>query len=271
LAAIDRTANDTLERHSASFAQLRDALEQLARRMSDVGDDVAPALLVNVAQAEQAASAAAERTRDAVADVARNSAQDLEKIVGDAMDRAVGGTAQERLAHLASAADQAISAADAASDRLMRQVITISESSAAMEARAHEAAAAVEHKTRDTMARKMAMMTEALQSTAVDITQLLASDVADQAWEAYLKGDRGIFARRAVRLLNAAEAKDLLRRYQEDEDFRGQVNRYIHDFEAMLRTVMDTRDGASLSVTLLSSDIGKVYVALAQSIERLRN
>ena len=31
-----------------------------------------------------------------------------------------------------------------------------------------------------------------------------------------------------------------------------------------------TRDGHALSVTLLSSDMGKLYVALAQAIERLR-
>ena len=30
------------------------------------------------------------------------------------------------------------------------------------------------------------------------------------------------------------------------------------------------RDGAPLGVTLLSSDMGKLYVALAQAIERLR-
>jgi len=48
------------------------------------------------------------------------------------------------------------------------------------------------------------------------------------------------------------------------------VNRYVHDFEAMLRRVLADRDGATLGVTLLSSDMGKLYVALAQAIERLR-
>ena len=39
----------------------------------------------------------------------------------------------------------------------------------------------------------------------------------------------------------------------------------------MLRTMLSTRDGNALSVTVLSSDMGKLYVALAQAIERLRN
>jgi hypothetical protein len=39
----------------------------------------------------------------------------------------------------------------------------------------------------------------------------------------------------------------------------------------MLRTMLSTRDGNALGVTLLSSDMGKLYVALAQAIERLRD
>ena len=35
--------------------------------------------------------------------------------------------------------------------------------------------------------------------------------------------------------------------------------------------VLATRDGNAMAVTLLSSDMGKLYVALAQAIERLRD
>ena len=69
---------------------------------------------------------------------------------------------------------------------------------------------------------------------------------------------------------DGAEQRDVARLYDEDAGFREQVNRYIHDFEAMLRTILAQRDGSPLGVTLLSSDMGKLYVALAQAIERLR-
>jgi len=39
----------------------------------------------------------------------------------------------------------------------------------------------------------------------------------------------------------------------------------------MLRAILAQRDGSPLGVTLLSSDMGKLYVALAQAIERLRS
>lgn len=195
----------------------------------------------------------------------------LEAALADALDRATGDAVNQRLAQVADASDQAVAAASAASDRLMRELITIADSSAALEARAAEVSSAVAAAHGDTLSRQMATLTQALHSISVDLTRILSAEVADQSWELYLKGDRSIFARRALRLLTSGEAKDILRRYEEDGEFRIQVNRYIHDFENMLRTVMDARDGAALSVTLLSSDIGKIYVALAQAIERLRH
>jgi hypothetical protein len=80
----------------------------------------------------------------------------------------------------------------------------------------------------------------------------------------------GIFTRRAVKLLDNTEAKSVLATYEGDPHF-AEVNRYIHDFEALLRQLLSTRDGHALGVTLLSSDVGKLYVALAQAIERLRS
>ena len=52
-------------------------------------------------------------------------------------------------------------------------------------------------------------------------------------------------------------------------EFQQSVNRYIADFEAMLRRVLAERDGGIIAVTLMSSDMGKLYAALAQ-IDRRR-
>lgn len=271
LAAIDRTATDSLSVQAAALADIRASLDALASRMASVGEEHAPAMLATLAQAEQAADAAAERARLAIQQVIRTSVADLEHTIAEAIDHSANDAVAARIAGVTAAADEAVASATAASDRLMRQLITIADSSAALEARAESVMASVESHDRETLSRQLTLLTESLQSTAVDLTRVLSADVADQAWSAYLKGDRGIFARRAVRLLSAAEAREVLGRYQEDEDFRALVNRYIHDFEAMLRALLDTRDGSALSVTLLSSDVGKVYVALAQAIERLRS
>ena len=116
----------------------------------------------------------------------------------------------------------------------------------------------------------MALITESLNSNAIDIAKSLSGEVSDTAWASYLRGDRGVFTRRAVRLLDNRQAREIAELYDEDADFRNNVNRYIHDFEAMLRTLLSTRDGNALAVTLLGSEVGKLYVAMAQALERLR-
>ena len=135
---------------------------------------------------------------------------------------------------------------------------------------ARQAEQAIAASDRDSLAKQVGVLTEALKSTAIDVTKILSSEVSDTAWDAYLKGDRGIFTRRAVRLIDAGTVRDIAALYSSDETFKANVSRYIHDFESMLRTVLSTRDGGVMGVTLLSSETGKLYVALAQAIERLR-
>ena len=140
-----------------------------------------------------------------------------------------------------------------------------------LEQRVTRAREVAEEQVDNDFARRMALITESLNSNAIDISKSLSADVTDTAWSQYLKGDRGIFTRRAVQLIDNSEARELTTLYEIDDNFREHVNRFIHDFEGMLRSVLSTRDGNALGVTVLGSDMGKLYVALAQATDRLRN
>jgi hypothetical protein len=164
-----------------------------------------------------------------------------------------------------------VESARKASERLTKQMLTIGETTKAVEERIDQARVEQETRESDNFSRRVALLIESLNSTAIDVTKILSNEVSDGAWNAYLKGDRGVFTRRAVRLLDTSEAREILQHYESEPEFRDQVNRYIHDFEAMLRRILAGRDSAALSVTILSSDMGKLYVALAQAIDRLRN
>jgi hypothetical protein len=174
------------------------------------------------------------------------------------------------MAELAEVSERAVGTARAASERLTRQMLTLGETAAAIEERIESGRQEREEKESENFSRRVALLIESLNSTAIDVTKILSNDVTDSAWAAYLKGDRGVFTRRAVRLLDATEAREIVRHYDEEAEFRDQVNRYIHDFEAMLRRILADRDGSPLGVTILSSDMGKLYVALAQAIDRIR-
>jgi hypothetical protein len=68
--------------------------------------------------------------------------------------------------------------------------------------------------------------------------------------------------------LGGGETRAIRAHYDSEPEFQQSVNRYVHDFEAMLRRVLAERDGGIIAVTLMSSDMGKLYAALAESFKR---
>lgn len=258
--------NDTrkvVEDLAASIATATADAERLAQ-------GAAPELAEALLRVRETASQASEQAKAALAEVIPQSAEALGAMSKEALAHALTAQVEAQMAEIATTTGKAVSAAQKATDRLMRQMLTISETSAGLEARINEAREQVEQSDQANFARRVALLIESLNSTAIDVNKILSNEVTDTAWASYLRGDRGIFTRRAVKLLNSGEVREIARHYENEPEFREQVNRYIHDFEAMLRNILATRDGTPLSVTLLSSDTGKLYVALAQAIERLR-
>lgn len=228
-------------------------------------------MLASIHKVRDTADNVATDTRDAFHALAEKSREAMHHHAASAVDEAFQAEMVAQLEAIELASHRAVAAANSASERLTRQLGAIIEASETVEARTAEAQQAIAATDRDTLAKQVGLLTEALKSTAIDMTKILSNEVSDAAWEAYLRGDRGVFARRAVKLLDHGEAREILRLYQNDDAFHASVNQFIHDFEAMLRLLMNARDGSAISVTLLSSDIGKLYVALAQAIDRLRN
>jgi hypothetical protein len=202
-----------------------------------------------------------------LAALAETVSQRTAKRVGEAVDSGI----EDSITRLEDAANKAAGSGREVTIQLRDQLAMVNELAGNLETRVARARELAEEQVGNDFARRVALITEALNSNSIDIAKALSSDVSDTAWASYLRGDRGIFTRRAVRLLDNTEAREIAETYDADPDFRENVSRYIHDFEAMLRTMLSTRDGNALGVTLLSSDMGKLYVALAQAIERLRD
>ncbi|WP_176590458.1 hypothetical protein [Sphingobium sp. EM0848] len=250
--------------------RLRTALDNAHQDATRITEGAGPLLVTALLRVKDTADQAAERARQALSRAIPDAAQSLADASEEAMERVIGDKITAQIEQVAKVAEEAVKAAHQASDRLTRQLLTIADTSAAVEARIEEAERAAEDRDRDHFARRSALIIESLNSTAIDVTKILSNDVTDSAWSSYLKGDRGVFTRRAVKLLDAGESREIALHYDNDPEFQEHVNRYIHDFESMLRIILSARDGNALGVAILSSDMGKLYVALAQAIERLR-
>ena len=160
--------------------------------------------------------------------------------------------------------------ARAASERLTGQMLAIGQTASALEAHMEQTREDQREKDSEAFARRVALLIDSMHSAAIDVGKILSDEIDDKAWSDYMKGDRAVFTRRAVRLIGASEARPIRAHYDSDMEFRRSTDRYVHDFEAMLRRVVSEREGGMMAVALMSSDMGKLYAALAQAIDKRR-
>jgi chromosome segregation ATPase len=266
-AHLAEQADDALARLQGlrgGFARLADEGGTLARETQDQLRGALASLEAAIAQAFEALDSGA---REKLAGLAQGMGAEAV----EALERALRNETASTIGKLEQAAAHASGVGREATIQLRDQLVRVNELTGNLEQRIARAREQAEEQVNNDFARRMALITDSLNSAAIDIGGALSTEVADTAWDAYLKGDRGIFTRRAVRLIDAGMVRDIAALYSNDETFNANVSRYIHDFEALLRATLSTRDGHALSVTMLGSDMGKLYVALAQAIERFRN
>jgi molecular chaperone GrpE (heat shock protein) len=255
----------------AKLNGLKGGLADLAQSSAVFAGETQEALIASIAKLEDATKV----TITAVDEGARSRVEGLAKQLSQeavtALEKALRTDSAETIGALEQAASHASGVGREATVQLRDQLARVNELTANLEQRIARARQLAQEQVDNDFARRVALITDSLNSASIDISNALSTEVSDAAWDSYLKGDRGIFTRRAVRLLNSSDLKAITELYHHDDGFKANVNRYIHDFEAMLRSMLSTRDGNALSVTILGSDMGKLYVALAQAIERFRN
>lgn len=263
----DIATDNVLGKIKGLAKELQEVREQNEALAESAGEKLISALL----RVKETARQASEHSREALENSISGSAKAFEKVGEEALNKIIDEKISSIAPKLESAVSKAVATTESTAGHLTSQLNAIEDMTTKLEQRILFAKEKAEQSSDENFTRRVALLTESLNSTAIDVTKLLSNEVTDTEWAAYLKGDRGIFTRRAVRLLDAGEVREILSEYDSNSEFREHVNRYIHDFETMLRGVLATRDGSAISVTLLSSDIGKLYVALAQAIERLRS
>lgn len=253
------------------LAALGARADELLATVGSIEDDRAPRLVATLGELRQLSDELGQRALASVEEAAPLARDRLVEAVTQPVSDAIERAAEDRMAQAAAMASDSVVQVERAAEQLRDELDRIEATGRRIAERADSVLVTAAEQDEAGFSRRIALLIEALNSTAIDVAKVLSNDVSDTAWSAYLKGDRGVFTRRAVRLLDSGEAREIARAYDDDGEFRGQVNRFVHDFEALLRSVLADANGSPMAVTLLSSDTGKLYVALAQAIERLRD
>jgi hypothetical protein len=268
--ALLASVDDGVEGAQSKLAELASTLVQVEREATNLSAETGPALVASLLQVKEAASHAADRAREAILAVIPETAGHLSKEAAQALEKVIREQVEDRLRDVENVAARAVDSAKSASDRLTQQMITLGQTASALEAHIEQTNKEQREKDSEAFAKRVSLLIDSMHNAAIDVGKILSDEIDDKAWGAYLKGNRGVFTSRAVRLLDGSETRAIRAHHETDVEFQRSVNRYVADFEAMLRRVLAERDGGMIAVTLMSSDMGKLYAALAQAIDKRR-
>jgi hypothetical protein len=266
LGSLDEGVGGAEER----LASLAMAISSAQAEAAQLSGETGPALVQAMVQVKDAAAQAAERAREAIANIIPESAEGLSDATRVALEQVIRDSIEQRLRDVENVAAQAVDSARTATDRLTQQMLVLGQSATALEQHIEKQQEERREADSEAFARRVALLIDSMHSASIDVGKILSDEVDEKAWDSYLKGDRGVFTRRAARLIGSSETKAIRAHYESDREFQHSVNRYVHDFESMLRRVMAERDGGAIAVTLMSSDVGKLYAALADAVDRRR-
>lgn len=272
MATLDRQRNELEELHDVltrTLAELAPALAAARDATQATALQSSAHLVDTLARVRSMTAQAGEALKDAADEIIQTAQSTLRRMNVESIRDELVTPLRETITEVESASRRGVEATRVAVGQLHNEVNRLNDLAASIEKRVAETDEYLENVAEQDLSRTASLLIESLNSSAIDIAKMLGTDVSDTDWQAYIRGDRSIFVRRAVKLADRGERTQISRLFETDNEFRDQVRRYIRDFERLIGRTMAERDGHPLSVTLLSSDLGKLYVVLAQSINRL--
>ncbi len=111
---------------------------------------------------------------------------------------------------------------------------------------------------------------EQLHSISIDINQYLEGEIPKDLWDNYISGDKSVFIRKIKKFIGKKTISAISEHYKTQTEFRHNSDSYIQTFEGLLETLEYSKQSVYRE-TLVSSDVGKVYFALAEATGRLKS
>jgi hypothetical protein len=108
-----------------------------------------------------------------------------------------------------------------------------------------------------------------LAELAVDLEEL-ASDTSDPAlWRKWMDGDKTVFARQLAASIGPESVDRIAALYRDNQRFHETADAYLEDFDNMLKRTRGNDPDGVLASSILTSDTGKIYLAIAYALGRL--
>ncbi len=250
------------------FDKARDALADIQAGTAEATTMGVVAMRDELARIEVATAAAANQMRVLLTTVIDEGIAALHEAAA-VQSEAVAEPVRAQLAAIEDATARAGTAGKVAAERLAAHMVNLVETVAMVDARVGEVDTRFAVRERDSLAARSARLVAQLHESLIDVTRLMALTIKDEDWAQYLRGDRSVFAHAMAPQLDREASRRIARMFQHDPAFREEAARYLDIFEALIQRLLGDRDGEAFAATMLSSDIGKIYVAIAEASDRL--
>ena len=106
-----------------------------------------------------------------------------------------------------------------------------------------------------------------LQQFSVELAHLFSPKNEENLWKRYYSGDKAVFMRHLREEIKATKAEKIRKLYRENTAFQSAVNHYMQAFEQMTYEAKENSADSPLLGVLVGSDVGRLYMVLAEVIK----
>ena len=106
-----------------------------------------------------------------------------------------------------------------------------------------------------------------LQQFSVELAHLFSPKNEEALWKRYYAGDKAVFMRHLRAEIKATKSEKIRKLYRENMAFQSAVNHYMQAFEQMTYEAKENSADSPLLGVLVGSDVGRLYMVLAEVIK----
>ncbi len=112
------------------------------------------------------------------------------------------------------------------------------------------------------------LILDKLQTFSIDMAHIFSPKAESSLWKKYYDGDKTVFMRHITKMISETQHRQIKELYIENDDFNQAITRYMTEFEDMMKEVQKEDENKLLMSILIGSDIGRLYMVLADVLKR---
>lgn len=234
--------------------QARNLMAEVEEQTRDTSLAAATRLVDAMSRVREVATQATGTMRDMLDGLLTETRDSLSATAGEAMRASFTLPVAEK-------AREAEAAATAAAERTAQSMAALAQTLKLLESRADSRLHQFEEERQQALLAASTLLRDRLDAAGIPLSAALDKPMTDEEWAQWRKGERGLFNRRTLSLLDRREARDLKAALEADPTLKEAAQRYVADFSALTARL------PAMAPVLQSAEQGRIAAALQEALE----